>query len=145
MLRKILPLLFTVCTFSVLNAQKLDHVLGEVMVRMQADADIETLVSKHQLFAGELTQLVIKEEVSKHMDIWLLKFDFTKVDEFAFAEQLYRSPLVETIQQNHILALRSTTPNDPQFNQQWQYINTGQGGGEVGADIDMELAWDIST
>jgi subtilisin family serine protease len=35
-------------------------------------------------------------------------------------------------------------PNDPQFPQQWNLNNVGQGGGLVGADVDAVAAWDIS-
>jgi PKD repeat protein len=41
--------------------------------------------------------------------------------------------------------LRNTVPNDFSFTQQWSLNNTGQTGGTPGADIDAELAWDIST
>lgn len=40
------------------------------------------------------------------------------------------------------------TPNDPDFTKQWALKNTGssaQGSGTVDADIDAELAWDITT
>ena len=33
-------------------------------------------------------------------------------------------------------------PNDSQFTTQWQYQNTGQSGGRVGADISATTAWD---
>lgn len=35
-------------------------------------------------------------------------------------------------------------PNDPLFNNQWHHRNTGQNGGTVDADIDADLAWDIT-
>ncbi len=35
------------------------------------------------------------------------------------------------------------TPNDPSYNVQWHYHNTGQSGGTPGADIDLENAWNI--
>ncbi len=34
-------------------------------------------------------------------------------------------------------------PNDPLFDQQWQYHNTGQNGGTVGADINLLEAWPL--
>ena len=36
-------------------------------------------------------------------------------------------------------------PNDPQFDDQWHYLNTGQTGGTVGADISLTPAWQIET
>lgn len=40
-------------------------------------------------------------------------------------------------------ATRDWTPDDPQYDQQWHYHNTGQQGGTVDADIDLPEAWDI--
>ncbi len=37
------------------------------------------------------------------------------------------------------------TPNDEFFSQQWGWLNTGQGGGQPGADVDAPEAWDITT
>ncbi|HBE71346.1 MAG TPA: hypothetical protein DDW52_24635, partial [Planctomycetaceae bacterium] len=34
------------------------------------------------------------------------------------------------------------TPNDPRYDEQWHYHNTGQTGGTVDADIDLPEAWD---
>jgi subtilisin family serine protease len=34
------------------------------------------------------------------------------------------------------------TPTDPRFVEQWQWANTGQNGGTVGADVSAEEAWD---
>ncbi len=36
-------------------------------------------------------------------------------------------------------------PDDPMFNQQWHYHNTGQAGGMPGADISLPAAWQIET
>ena len=35
------------------------------------------------------------------------------------------------------------TPDDPRYNEQWHYHNTGQTGGRVDADIDLPEAWEI--
>ncbi len=39
----------------------------------------------------------------------------------------------------------SWVPNDPQFAQQWDMRNTGQGGGTAGADIHAADAWGVAT
>jgi len=38
----------------------------------------------------------------------------------------------------------TVTPNDPLYGQQWALNNTGQTGGTPGADMDAELAWEIT-
>lgn len=143
---KIPPLFIALCFLVTTTfAQKLDHVLGEVLVRLHPEADVHTLVDEYTFFKGYPTALTAKEQVSKHMDIWLLSFDHTKVDEFSFLDQLTRNTTVHSAQRNHLLTWRSKIPNDPIFNEQWQYVNTGQGGGVVGADIDADLAWNVTT
>jgi thermitase len=36
------------------------------------------------------------------------------------------------------------TPTDPEFVNQWQWANTGAGGGTAGADVSAEEAWDFT-
>lgn len=36
------------------------------------------------------------------------------------------------------------TPDDPEFENQWHLKNTGQGGGQSGADVRAEAAWDLT-
>ncbi len=36
------------------------------------------------------------------------------------------------------------TPTDPDYGDQWQWNNTGSGGGTAGADVSAEAAWDIT-
>ena len=58
---------------------------------------------------------------------------------------LKASPEIQVAQPNHAVQLRNTVPNDASYSQQWSLNNTGQNGGVAGADIDAELAWDITT
>ncbi len=59
--------------------------------------------------------------------------------------KLKSSPSVRLAQFNHVVQHRAV-PNDPSYaNQQWQYNNTGQSGGTIGADIRAQAAWDITT
>src|SRR5690606_17737198 len=45
----------------------------------------------------------------------------------------------------HLLTERQTIPDDPQFFQQWHWVNDGSGNGTFDADVDADLAWDITT
>ncbi|MET8679367.1 S8 family serine peptidase [Streptomyces sp. NPDC004647] len=38
-----------------------------------------------------------------------------------------------------------SAPTDPRYPDQWQWNNTGAGGGTAGADVDIERAWDRTT
>ena len=56
----------------------------------------------------------------------------------------------EYVEVDRIRRAISTTPNDPDFSQQWNLNNTGtnsplSGPGVIGADIHAPAAWDIRT
>ncbi|MBK8620828.1 MAG: S8 family peptidase [Saprospiraceae bacterium] len=72
--------------------------------------------------------------------------EHVKVDaaQAGFYEKLWKKESsVQYFQKNRKLEER-VTPNDPNFFQQWQYINNGVGG-VANADLDIDLAWDITT
>jgi hypothetical protein len=73
-------------------------------------------------------------------------------EKIEFSEPVYKKELVnndarpipfEPSPDNGNIAL-NYTPNDPQYNQQWHYHNTGQQAGTVDADIDLPEAWEIT-
>ncbi len=83
------------------------------------------------------------EIISREMEICLLKVAHSQQDLLPW---LRRQPEVKIAQANHQLSLRTNLlPNDPLFTQQWQYINNGTNGGLPNADLDADLAWNIST
>jgi len=58
--------------------------------------------------------------------------------------QLKKNNYIQTVQYNHYIKSRNTTPNDANFTQQWALNNTGQTGGNIDADIDAIEAWSIA-
>lgn len=54
-------------------------------------------------------------------------------------------PGVMYAEPNFISHIDDTTPNDPSFNLQWGWLNTGQIGGTPGDDVDAAKAWDLTT
>lgn len=118
---------------------------GQLLVQIKLGNNVEAVIRDLQFFDGVPTHLYVKKFVSPPMNIWLLEYEYDRIDQQRFLNTVKFHPAVSEAQLNHHIFYRSTVPNDPQFNQQWQYINTGQGGGTVGADIDADLAWDITT
>jgi subtilisin family serine protease len=135
----ITALIFSVSTFAQMNFK-----VGQVIVRLQNNGNIKTVLNDFQAFNGADTNLEIDNPVSKSMKIWLLKFN-TNIPHQAFLDALYMNDNIMEVQSNHTVELRNTTPNDAGYSSQWQYNNTGQSGGMVGADLDAELAWDVTT
>lgn len=137
-------LLFLLCQ-NALQAQLLTHVQGELLVQFKPTVNPQKWVQRWQTFEGKPTQMKLGKEASKPLRIWRVNFDFAQIPEAMLLEAVRRSPDVAIAQYNHLVRMRSTIPDDPGFPQQWQYMNTGQTGGTADADIDMDLAWDITT
>ncbi|MFK8007476.1 MAG: S8 family serine peptidase [Saprospiraceae bacterium] len=143
-LTKIITILFFTFPF-ILFSQQLDHKLGDILVQLNAKEDIHSLVDEFQLFQSDSTQIEIKKSVVPDMNIWLLHIDYVNINELVFLEKIKRHSAVLNAQFNHFTSLRSTIPNDPDFPNQWQYLNDGTNGAIADADIDADLAWDIAT
>jgi subtilisin family serine protease len=58
-------------------------------------------------------------------------------------EKLRRHPLVEYAEPNFLLGT-DVVPNDPRLGELYGMINTGQTGGTADADIDADMAWNVS-
>ena len=61
------------------------------------------------------------------------------------ARELLLNPQVEFAEPNFLISKEDLTPNDAQFNEQWALRNTGQNGGQFGADINAGGAWSTTT
>lgn len=117
------------------------YVEGEFLVQLTAEDEIKRLISS----APEEYKLELVEFTSPPMLIWLIKFDYHVISHEAFQYWLYSQKNVTVADYNYRIQMRATTPNDPSFGQQWHHVNTGQNGGTPDADIDSDLAWDITT
>lgn len=116
----------------------------EVLVRFDeglSQADIEIIIMDDPLS--------IVRQVSRPLNLWLLKVDLSKNQLHKARRRMADIPEIHYTQNNHVLSLRNT-PDDPLFVEQWGFHNTGldAGGNPVGvedADIDAPEAWEIST
>jgi len=128
----------------ILFAQKTDHVPGDLIVMLKKGSDVNALLNHLSYFDGKKTQLSAAGNLSAPLNIWLLHFDNTLIDENRMLGALQQDDDVKIVQFNHYAALRNT-PNDPDFGQQWNMLNIGQSGGTSGADIRAVSAWDLTT
>ncbi|MEO1435425.1 MAG: S8 family serine peptidase [Bacteroidota bacterium] len=140
----LLSFLFFGFSFS-LQAQEAPYMQGEILVQIGKDQSIRHIEKAWRAELGQSVPLFRAELISDHNRIWLLEFDPENIEHDRFLSMATQRPGIEIAQNNHQVFLRDTLPNDPQIPQQWQYVNTGQDGGTVGADIDAELAWEIAT
>lgn len=94
-------------------------------------------------FEPQFQQITVKQCLSHQMNIWLLERS-TKAGADDFLLALRKNDLVKLAQFNHQIERRSITPNDTLFSLEWNLMNTGQGGGTPGDDIDATDAWSIN-
>jgi hypothetical protein len=117
------------------------YVEGEMLVQMEPNASIYDVIKKFPINLG----LEVVEELSAPMRIWLVKYDQQVSSASVIQKLLYDDAQISFSEYNYYVEMRETVPNDTQLGQQWHHVNTGQTGGTTDADIDSDLAWDITT
>ena len=140
MLRSIFLLIGLIFTLPI-HAQQIDHVQGEVIVQFHSKVEnISSILTRYQTYRGRKANITTKRCLSQTMNIWQIKFDFSVIHERQLLATLRKDRLVENVQFNHLITPRNR-PNDPDFLLQWEYLNSQN----MDADLDAELAWEITT
>lgn len=113
----------------------------------QSPALNNQFTDRHRLWGLHLWYDLLVDETA---DIFELVRMFDALDDVDVAEPVYRKQLVsgEVFEWDEDAFIREEDldewiPNDPQFNSQWHYTNTGQTNGTAGADIKLHKAWTI--
>jgi len=144
-MNRIVLLMFTALLVNISIAQtKADNTLyveGEMLVQMEPNLNIYEVVKTFPVHLG----IEVVEELSAPMRVWLVKYNQQVSSATAIQQLLYDHPAITISDYNYYIQMRETVPNDTQITQQWHHVNTGQTSGTVDADIDSDLAWDITT
>ncbi|MGC9375277.1 MAG: GEVED domain-containing protein [Bacteroidales bacterium] len=86
-------------------------------------------------------------EINTKADVIETVKKYAALDEVEIAEPIYKKKLISSVppKEKEATETKETkwTPNDPRYNEQWHYHNTGQEGGTVDKDIDLPEAWEI--
>jgi len=86
-------------------------------------------------------------EVNTKAEVIEIVKKYAALDEVEIAEPIYKKKLISNVPPKEKEATETKeskwTPNDPRFDEQWHYHNTGQEGGTVDKDIDLPEAWEI--
>lgn len=127
-----------------INAQELTHVLGEILVVPEERLVNRTLESSLSTFENFRTQAMVQDMKTAPIQVFKVTFDHNTTHETRFLDKIRSMDGVKMAQFNHLIEYR-VIPDDPQFPQQWQYLNDGINGEVADADIDMDLAWNITT
>lgn len=105
---------------------------------------------RHKAWGFHLWYLLRFDETA---DIRAMVAHYESLPEIELAEPEYRKRLIVDPGNEWILGDAPAQmlmnpewiPNDPQFADQWHYLNTGQQNGTPGADISLPDAWEIET
>ncbi len=142
-MRIILPLVLCFLTgLTLVNAQKLDHRLGYLIIQLDKTAKIDQVLEQNSSRING--SLKLERVISKRLEIYTIQFDHARINQNELLNQLRYADGVSVAQNDHIPTLRAE-PDDPNFMNQWQWLNLGQTGGIINADIGATRAWDIST
>lgn len=138
----ILALTFS-SSFAQLNPKtESEYFPGEVLVQVRNGYSAEAIIRSFP----EEYELKAVSELSPLVKIWLFSFNADQISNEKMLGLLLKNPGVRVAQNNHVISERATMPNDPNTAaNQWHHNNTGQTGGTVDADIDSDLAWDVTT
>lgn len=117
------------------------YVEGEMLVQIIDNVSLKAIIHRAPLEY----KLEYVEELSGIMRVSLLSFNHTAISHEGMQHWLYSQPEVSIADYNYFVNMRATLPGDPSITQQWHHNNTGQTGGTADADIDSDLAWDITT
>ncbi|MFK8164472.1 MAG: S8 family serine peptidase [Lewinella sp.] len=137
MFYRLLVITLLLSVFCPLSAQQLDYRQGELIVQFGADVDAKSWMAAK-------TEITEWKPLGRALNAYLVSFDFSRHGEKQLRQAYWRDPAVDAVQLNHFLALRAR-PNDTRYDEQWQHLNTGQLNGVLGADHNVEPAWDITT
>ena len=113
-----------------------NRILDQYIVMLKPAQHIDELIK-------EFPTLQVKKSLSRQMNIWLLQSNTTTGAEKLLVS-LQVAKTVKLAQFNHRVQRRALVPDDPYFSSQWNMMNTGQGGGYPGADIEAIDAWGIN-
>ncbi|HNR09293.1 MAG TPA: S8 family peptidase [Saprospiraceae bacterium] len=140
-MKKSYLVLWLLCTAYFSGAQKLDHVQGEILVQVQKESDIATILSRYTALRRSGTVRALAPQAR----IYSLRFDFAKYHEGELLEKVRKHPKTLAAQFNHLITPRQNIPDDPSFSLQWQWLNNGVNGKTKGIDTKAYLAWNKST
>lgn len=129
--------------FSIIGkAQELTHVPGAFLVKPVPAVSIDKVLV--DINALSSTPIQSTKVCTAPFSIWLIQSDAATENEYELLESIRRLSSVDLVQFNYFVSDR-VIPDDPQFNNQWQYINIGNSGGTLDADFDADMAWDTTT
>jgi len=118
-----------------------DYVTDELLIQSKPGMDVKSLLENYNILGDQIEIKMLSEIMNIHQ----IAFNNSSLSAPQVLRVLKKDPAIINVQLNHFISKRETLPNDPQINSQWHHVNDGVNGGLENADIDTDLAWDITT
>lgn len=131
-MKNLMLLILGLVSFSTFS-QDLPFEKDEILIQFKKSSTPEILNQYQHVFIKDY------EQISKTMNIWRVYITSETMNEIELTRMFNAHPEVIVSQLNHLVQLRSNVPNDPLFNNQWQYVQANNN------DIDADLAWEVTT
>jgi serine protease len=142
--RNLITLLFILMVSASTYCQDWESVIGrQYILRFQDSRSAEQFFRNKNELSRSDQPIAYTKIMSAPLELWLAEFSASAdikggMKIWDFAEGLIH------VTPNRLISERKV-PDDPDFNRQWQYINDGSSNGLINADMDMDLAWEITT
>ncbi|MGB4838096.1 MAG: S8 family peptidase [Saprospiraceae bacterium] len=138
--------IFFIIYLTDISGQSLLFVPGEYIVQVKSDNSIQQFRSSITNFRvkNSAIDLSYSQLMREPFNLWLIDTNKAGLSDSESEKLLGGVDGFLSVRKNRYITNR-TIPDDTDFAKQWQYINDGSSGGSVDADIDMELAWDVTT
>lgn len=137
--------LFVFLIFVSVNLQsQTNHLPGEIIVQFHEKTTPDAVANRYREINGMETKIIEVKLLSEPFNMYKISLDPESGNDYWFLRALKSDREVSIAQFNHYVYPRETIPNDPLFDTQWYHVNDGTNGLED-ADIDSDLAWDITT
>lgn len=138
---KLTLLLFIGYSSSVLGQHKIKN---SILLQLKQGDNPKNLLNKLKRENSFVGHIKVSNIAKSPLNIWKLEVDERHLFSQDNIRFLYNIDKVQKVQYNHKISDR-IVPNDNKFSTQWSLVNTGQTGGVENADIDADLAWDLTT
>lgn len=122
-----------------LSAQRLDHRQGELIIEFTEGA-----AAGAKEWMESRVEITDWSPIGRSLPIYLVRFDHATYSADQLRRMFWQDQALVNAQLNYLITQRGR-PNDQRYDDQWHHLNVGQLNGTVGADHNVEPAWDVTT
>ena len=138
--------LFYALPLADISGQVIQDIDGEYIVEVVNNVSAEGLVNSitSKRLSSSNSVYSCNQLMKAPFNLWLFSAKNSHLSDDEIIDWLTSQQGILSSRKNRLITSR-VIPDDSDFTKQWQYINDGSSGGTLNADMDMDLAWDITT